>query len=262
MHSHSTIDSRWCGIPTSYRSWHRASSSDWHFEWSSRWRYVSIGFDIFDEEDDISVHFAVPFLWLSLNVLFKWECVRALRKRFRERFGYGGREISLRYNDAAFWWTCFANDDHSRKDPWWQHGSIYMPWHPQHIFTEILSIDLRKVVFREESGKRLGWPEGFQQRQKAEAANSLVATYTYVRNNGERQERVATVHVERMGHGYRWLRYPFHVRTSIWVSLNGEIGESTGSWKGGTTGFGTTLRRGERVIDALRRMENERRFDR
>lgn len=87
--------------------------------------------------------------------------------------------------------------------------------------------------------------------------------YRYTLRSGEIQERKATVSVDRMEWRWRWLKWlPFPRKrvSSIWIKFDGEVGDRTGSWKGGVTGCGETLRPGESPYDAFRRMERDRQF--
>ena len=90
--------------------------------------------------------------------------------------------------------------------------------------------------------------------------------YRYRLRSGEVQVRTATVTGERMAWAWRlpWkvgVFWPRKVRTSIWVKFSGEVGEETGSYKGGVTGCGSDLLPGETPEQCLRRMERERTFD-
>ena len=90
--------------------------------------------------------------------------------------------------------------------------------------------------------------------------------YRYRLRSGEVQVRTATVTGERMAWAWRlpWkvgVFWPRKVRTSIWVKFSGEVGEETGSYKGGVTGCGSALLPGETPEQCLRRMERERTFD-
>lgn len=87
--------------------------------------------------------------------------------------------------------------------------------------------------------------------------------YTYILRNGEVQARTATVTKRRHVLNRRWLRrigWPNHIRESIDVTFSGEVGERSGSWKGGTIGCGYDLKPGETMKQSLRRMESERKF--
>ncbi len=111
--------------------------------------------------------------------------------------------------------------------------------------------------------------------------------YTYVLKDGTIQQRMATICVEEREwrwRSFKWLPFPKMIRKTIDVefSYNGqihrevliekkgyplknkqlsEIGEQTGSWKGGTIGCGYSMKPGESPLDTLRRMERERKFD-
>lgn len=89
--------------------------------------------------------------------------------------------------------------------------------------------------------------------------------YTYRLKSGEVQHPQATVSVDEMEHRWRafkWCPFPRRIRRWVTVDFDGEVGEGTGSWKGGTLGCGYDLQDGETPEQCLRRMERERVFGR
>lgn len=89
--------------------------------------------------------------------------------------------------------------------------------------------------------------------------------YSYTRKNGEVQKVKATVCVverEWRWKALKWLSFPKKVHTDIDVNFNTPIGEGVDTWKGGGTGCGYRLKKGETPLDALRKMEKERKFNR
>jgi hypothetical protein len=140
------------------------------------------------------------------------------------------------------------------------HKRFYMPWSMEHVKCEVLRPD----------GK---WVPQSQTRFCAETRTftddqpdgRLVETHSfrYVLKSGEVQERQATIYVERREWRQRWLMWcPLFAkkRQSIDISFDDEVGERTGSWKGGVLGTGYTMKRGETPLQTLRRMEIERDF--
>jgi hypothetical protein len=87
--------------------------------------------------------------------------------------------------------------------------------------------------------------------------------YVYVLESGERQERTATVYVERMEWRWRWFPHPITAKVSVTidVTFNEEIGERVGTYKGGTVGCDWEMLPGESMGEAVARMEAERKFD-
>lgn len=111
--------------------------------------------------------------------------------------------------------------------------------------------------------------------------------YTYVLKKGFVQHRIATIRVEEREWRQLWLKW-----TNLFSKKNrdisvefsyggpikrevlfekqmhkkenpehtGEVGERTGSWKGGTVGCGYKMLPNETPLDTLRRMERERKF--
>lgn len=94
--------------------------------------------------------------------------------------------------------------------------------------------------------------------------------YQYTLKSGEVQNRRANVRIEQREWRRRfmmWCPLFAFVRTSIWVEFDKEVGEGTGSWKGGTLGCGYDLKeigKGnfEEPLTCLMRMEKERKFSR
>jgi len=87
--------------------------------------------------------------------------------------------------------------------------------------------------------------------------------YRYELRSGEVQERMATIHVEHRYWRRLWLSWlpAFEMcRTTIDVTFSEEVGEESGSYKGGTVGCSYEMRPGETAEQALRRMEAERKF--
>lgn len=88
--------------------------------------------------------------------------------------------------------------------------------------------------------------------------------YTYVKKNGEVQERLATITVEEREWRRRWLKFTklfAVVHKQIDISLDKEIGEKVGSYKGGVTGFSEEMYPNEGPLHTLRRAEEKRRFN-
>src|SRR6185312_124608 len=142
---------------------------------------------------------------------------------------------------------------------WGRHYSIlHIPWSDWvQVAHEVRRPDGSWVPF-------VGsWEEG---RNGKEPDGRLYETYyyKYVLRSGEVQHRTATISTERRTRKLRWFQWlPYaKVTHSIDVRFSDEVGERSGSWKGGTIGCGYELRPDETPRECLRRMERDRRFDR
>lgn len=130
-----------------------------------------------------------------------------------------------------------------------------MPWNTHWVRTSYLQKD----------GSWIHFDKNTPDRYNKNESNSWTKTYpyTYVLKNGTVQNREAKVTVEEREWRMNWLRWiPFIkiVHKSIDVEFNDEVGEGSGSWKGGTIGCGWTMKKGETPLECLRRMEKERKF--
>lgn len=127
------------------------------------------------------------------------------------------------YDDLL--WIRYGKDKGTRDSP---RIALYMPWSWRHKEHKILSA-----------------PE--------------THPYTYVLRSGEVQHRNATIQKESRLWLRPWLPFRRYVE-SIDVQFSDEVGERSGSWKGGTIGCGYEMRRGETPLQTLRRMQAERKF--
>lgn len=87
--------------------------------------------------------------------------------------------------------------------------------------------------------------------------------YKYILKNGSIQNREAEIYVDKMQWRWRMFKFiPFIHKTQVCININfdKEIGEKTGSWKGGCVGCSYEMKSGESALQALRRMEKERKF--
>lgn len=83
--------------------------------------------------------------------------------------------------------------------------------------------------------------------------------YTYALRSGSVQERTATITEETRLWTRPWLPYKCLSR-AIDITFSDEVGERSGSWKGGCIGCSYPMLEGETPLTALRRMEAERKF--
>jgi hypothetical protein len=102
-------------------------------------------------------------------------------------------------------------------------------------------------------------PEPYEYRKSGKAF-SYQYPYTYTLKNGTVQERTATCTIERRKWHRKWFPFLTKESTVIDIEFNDEVGERSGSWKGGTIGCSYELLPDETVYDCLKRMERERKM--
>lgn len=171
------------------------------------------------------------------------------------------------------WGFTFDNESRCLHLNWGdRYKIIYYPWMFDHCRTEVMLNDGTFVPYERFRTCKVGTKDANGEtippiRETPEPADRYRRTfpYRYILRSGEVQERQAIVTVERRAwcwraRPFRWLRWPSKVATSICVEFSDEVGEKTGSWKGGCIGCGYDLRPGESPEQCLRRMESERTF--
>lgn len=108
--------------------------------------------------------------------------------------------------------------------------------------------------------------ENFSEEMEREDTLKKTETYpyTYVLKSGMVQNRKATISKKRWTKGRHILSriglWPSRIEYCIDVQFSDEVGERSGSWKGGCLGCGYDMLPGEEPLDTLRRMEKEREF--
>lgn len=134
-----------------------------------------------------------------------------------------------------------------------KHKFFSLPWSWDHCRHEIM---LKSHVFRLVNRQELNPEDDTEVWRETHP-------YHYTLRSGEIQVRTATITVHRRTWTWHWpkfLGWPRKVKTVIDVRFSDEVGERTGSWKGGCIGCGYTLQRNETPLQCLRRMESERKF--
>ena len=105
----------------------------------------------------------------------------------------------------------------------------------------------------------ISMPWGWRHRGTNATGPEEAHSYRYTLSSGEVQERVATIKPEYTLLTRPWFPFKKEIR-AITIDFNKEVGEQTGSWKGGVMGCGYHMLPGETPLDTLRRMERERKF--
>ncbi len=190
----------------------------------------------------------VAYIWLGLKGLqgeIEFPSDWHERRRAWVRLGFGLFKVCF-----SFPWRRTVPDDYQCSGPTYGFtffdDGLHMHWgkcHGKH--SDPMTI--------------IGMPWRWQHREHKILSEPESHPYTYRLRSGEVQHRTATIKEESR----RWTRFwlPW-ARTSraIDVAFDGEVGERSGSWKGGVIGCGYEMQRGESPVDTLRRMERERVF--
>lgn len=95
---------------------------------------------------------------------------------------------------------------------------------------------------------------------KKDGAYIETHSYTYTLESGEVQHRIATCSIEKRKWHRKWFPFLTKVRQEIDIDFSDEVGERTGSWKGGTMGCSYEMLPNDTIETCLRRMEQERKF--
>lgn len=219
-----------------------------------KWGEVSTGWGFALALCKFEEHWSLQLHLIYLNIFINLWRTRVEPEGGMEKYGFSipgpghGAAVHFNWGDA--------------------YKIIYMPWEWEWHRTSILAEDGKHWIHElaTHRGKELiGEPP---KTDKWFHFHDLPhwtyeAPYRYALKSGEAQERRATISVTEREWRWRWfswLAWPRKVRRSIEIEFSDEVGERTGSWKGGVTGCGYDLRPTETPWDCLRRMEAERKF--
>ncbi len=218
--------------------WLGARFSDGPRSWRMTWGSLSIrrglAFGLWLFEEGFSFH--VHALRVSVYV----------RLPFLSRFAWEPRDICESWGLS----TC----DNSVHVSWGHRSKCFdVPWSTWvRVSQEVRRADGSWVPY-------VGiWERGKQRDGRHVETHS----YRYMLQSGEVQERTATIYVERERRKLKLLRLLPFARTThyIEVQFSDEVGERSGSWKGGTIGCAYEMRPDETPRECLKRMERDRKF--
>lgn len=138
---------------------------------------------------------------------------------------------------------------------WW---TFTMPW----AYDWVRTSNLRKDGTWEH--ERKGDIKDFYKDEWKEVVWHETYPYVYILKSGKVQNRRATIKVVEREWRPLWFKWtPLFKKThrEIDVTFDDEVGERTGTWKGGTIGCGYKIIDPELPFQTLKRMERERKFN-
>lgn len=112
---------------------------------------------------------------------------------------------------------------------------------------------------RDDPIKLVKMPWQWRHREHKILSEKQTHSYEYHLRSGEIQRRQATIQVESRLWTRPWYPWRLHKRM-IDINFSDEVGERSGSWKGGCTGCSYDMLPHESPLTTLRRMERERKF--
>lgn len=243
--------------------WHFPRQRTIQFSWNFWAPFCGVGFDVDDE--DLTLSIAVPpvALWLIFSMNF-WPLTRwpriPLSENYPDTMVIDQRECCVKIHGGRVWIHPWSKTmEWVKRDSWWVRGVSFSinPFESKHMRHEVRRADGSWVP-------SVGsWELGRNGVTEPDGREVITAPYRYVLKRGEVQERIATISVERRAwrpRCFQWTSLFEKVRTCIDVQFSDEVGEKSGSWKGGCVGCGYELRPNETALECLRRMEMERKF--
>lgn len=190
---------------------------------------------------------------------------------FEEGFSLHGQFLGLGVWLKLPFLRRFAWEPHEIMEKWGcsvVDGAIHFGWGRHYKIVDLpftrwqrVSHDVRRI-----DGSWVPFVGSWEQRQphrldgkEPDGRHLETYPYRYLLRSGEVQTREATIHVEREVRRLNWTPLT-RMRFYIDVQFSDEVGERSGSWKGGTIGCAYEMRPGETPRQCLKRMEQERRF--
>ena len=167
-----------------------------------------------------------------------------------ERLGWFTFGLGLFRGGLAFPWKWVVPDNYQCSGPQYGFG----------FFCDSLHLHWGKCNgVAKDPSKLIQMPWGWRFVEHKILSGKETHDYTYHLKSGKVQHRKATINKESREWKRPWIPKRLYIE-SIDIEFNGEVGERTGSWKGGTIGCGYDLKEGESPLTCLRRMEVERDF--
>lgn len=233
---------------------------DIRLEWNLLSLFCGVSLDTSDENVTLMLALPPVAIWLSASV--GWPLVSRLVPRKRLEFYpdtvvVDERSIGIRIHDGKIWIQPYSKrNEWAKADPWWVRGVTVNvnPFEWVH----------QKHMVRKADGVWVEFVGGWEKDKQPDGREESLFPYRYALKNGSIQERTATVFVDKRSWRPKCLQWTSLFEKSsltIDVQFNDEVGERTGSWKGGCIGCGWEMLPDESPEQALRRMGAVRKFD-
>jgi hypothetical protein len=203
----------------------------WRFSWgeiSLRCGFA-LGYSVYHDEAHWRIHLLWPAFYIKAPMLIRQ---RADTEDWNASYGFSFFERGIHLN----WRTACK--------------IVHLPWDWQHVRHEVFLPGGERVKPAKDE-----YRPPFTDGRAVERH-----PYTYTLRSGEVQHRTATIYGEEREWRwlwFTWLPWPRRISRSISIDFDGEVGERTGSWKGGVFGTGHEWRKGETMLDALRRFQRD-----
>ncbi len=201
--------------------------------------------------------------WLNIQPIFGSFFIKL--PIYNKNASYG---LEMDSPKIGFHWPFFDGFRSIFVYAWKRTVLLRLPWAWEHVRHSVLTDSqfLTANVQYEPVSKHPGFWRTMKKDewQKPACTFKRQAPYAYKLKNGTIQNRTATVGIEEREWRWKWftwLPWPRKISRSIDVEFSDEVGERSGSWKGGCLGCGYDMHKGETWIDTLRRMEREREFN-
>lgn len=211
-----------------------------YFDWNFNISFEKYGYS----DTKPRLNLGLIFFNLTIKLPFKSKC----EETWGESPRYG---IAIHHNKI---WIFYGNDKNTDGSRWY---TITLPWDYTWVSTSILCKDNHWETETNKDRKN------FYEDKWNDIKFTETVPYKYTLKNGETQERMATISVEKREwrwYWFKWLSLTKKTYTNINVDFEHAIGENCDSWKGGTYGCSYKLLKNETPLQCLRRMEKERRF--
>lgn len=224
-----------------------------------------LGIDLFAGDSEKDVTFSIGLFFFCLYLTFEDVLPTKWQPKVDWDVSFGAeRTITFYYFERAFWFALWQDQGgSSSKQPWYMKMRVFnLPWDKDWVRTSKMRVD--GTWFDKTYKNRMSWKE----KNAIEKQQNLWTgkyPYKYVLKSGKEQNVEATISVEEREWRWRWFKWlPFtrSIQRTIHVEFSNEVGEETGSWKGGTTGCSYLMLPNETPAQCLRRMEKERKFER
>ena len=145
---------------------------------------------------------------------------------------------------------------------------VNWPWQQTRQKTEILTPEGKVHHVRKDCGywsgklrrifrmkRKFDWSTEYDKERVAAAEVSVKFPFVYTLRNGEKQHRTATCHLKRSTYGWQWFPFIRKSYLSMEYQFDEEVGECSGSWKGGVIASGIKMTLGETMEQAIERLK-------
>ena len=251
-------------IQSKFKNGEYTKRNKWFYFSISNWKTFSITWQEAGYDED-KAHINLSIMWIHLYIYTSQKYAEYNKDNYDHN--QGEREYGIKIHNDTFWiykglknsnWEfpyTYTHIRHSvlKKDKTWEHDYSRIGLKVYKAKRQVQSVHKMK-----DGSLKKSYSMDFWDKKWDDILYKETFDFQYIMKSGKIQNRKATIKIEKREWRRKflvWTKWKNMLRKTIDIEFDKEVGERSGSWKGGTIGMSFEMKPGETAEQCLRRFE-------